>query len=150
MQSTRINMNNTHDCKKELNEADLRATPARIAVMRLLEKTETPVDIAMIQQYLAQKQIETDPATVFRIINMFTQKGLVKQISFNEGKFRYELANKPEHHHLVCNTCGNIESFSDCAIPALEKDIKNKKKFLVQSHSLEFYGLCKVCQKKQN
>jgi Fe2+ or Zn2+ uptake regulation protein len=139
-----------HDCKIELNDVALRATPARIAVMQLLEKTTTPVDAQMIKDYLDEAKIATDPATVFRIMGMFMEKGLVKQVSFNEGKFRYELASKPDHHHLVCNNCGKIEDFSDCAIPELESDIKKKKGFKVESHALEFYGLCTKCQKQSN
>jgi Fur family ferric uptake transcriptional regulator len=142
-----INVSIHHDCKEELNEAELRATPARMAVMKLLETTDTPVDVQMIIDYLDKKNIKTDPATAFRIVNMFLAKGIVKQISFNEGKFRYELSSKADHHHLVCESCGNIEDISDCAIPDLEKDIKKKKEFLVKRHSLEFFGLCKDCQK---
>lgn len=136
-----------HDCKEELNEAELRATPARIAVMKLLENTDAPVDVSMIIDYLDKQHIKTDPATAFRIVNMFLEKGLIKQISFNEGKFRYELAAKEEHHHLICDNCGRIEDISDCAIPELEKDIKKKKGFLVKRHALEFFGLCSNCQK---
>jgi len=137
----------SHDCKAELNNVTLRATPARIAIMQLLEETEAPIDVQMVIGHLAKSKIETDPATVFRIMNMFTEKGLVKQISFNEGKFRYELANKIDHHHLICEYCGKIEDISGCAIPALEKDISKKKGFIVKRHALEFYGMCNSCQK---
>jgi Fur family ferric uptake transcriptional regulator len=82
-------------------------------------------------------------------MNMFMDKGLVRQISFNEGKFRYELSNKPDHHHLICNQCAAIEDFSDCAIPELEEDIRSKKGFQVQSHALEFYGICSKCRAKK-
>lgn len=139
-----------HDCKIELNEASLRATPARIAVMKFLEDTNTPVDVQMIKDYLARQNISTDAATVFRIINIFTEKGITKQISFNEGKFRYELASHEDHHHLICKNCDKIEDFSDCAIPALEKNIQKKNKFHVLSHALEFYGLCRNCLAKSN
>ena len=139
-----------HNCKEELNDAELRATPARMAVMKLLEETKAPVDIQTVKEYLDRENITTDPATVFRIMNMFTEKGITKQISFNEGKFRYELASKPDHHHLVCSNCGGVESFSDCNIPALEKDILEKKGFAVKTHSLEFYGLCSKCQRSKN
>lgn len=145
---TTANIN--HDCKDELNQAELRATPARIAVMKLLETAQAPVDVNMIMDYLEGKRIKTDPATVFRIINSFTQKGITKQISFNEGKARYELSAKEDHHHLICEGCGSIEDISDCAIPELEKDIQKKKGFQVKSHSLEFYGICASCQKRQN
>lgn len=136
-----------HNCKTELNDADLRATPARVAVMKLLETTDAPVDVATIIDYLTQQDIKTDPATAFRIINMFTEKGLVKQISFHEGKLRYELSNKADHHHLICEQCGKIEEISDCAIPGLEKDIQKKKGFIVKRHALEFFGICAHCQR---
>lgn len=135
-----------HSCEDELREVELKVTPARIGILAALEETDEPVDVSSLLQYLKSHHIKADKATVFRIINFLTEKGISKQISFNEGKFRYELANKPEHHHLVCTNCGSVESFSDCAIPALEKDIKRKKKFLVKSHALEFFGVCKDCQ----
>jgi len=78
---------------------------------------------------------------------MFTEKGLLKPIQLNEGKYRYELASISDHHHLVCESCGNIEDISDCSIDLLEKDIETKKEFKVTSHSLEFFGICANCQK---
>lgn len=135
-----------HDCKDELNVFNLRATPARLALMMLLESSDKPLDTSTMIAYLEKKDIAADPATVFRIINMFTDRGLTRQISFNEGKSRYELASKEEHHHLICKKCGDVKDISDCNIKALEKDIKKKKNFLVTSHSLEFFGICNNCQ----
>lgn len=138
-----------HNCSDELREVSLKVTPARIAVLQLLENSTTPLDVASIITVLKEKQIDIDPATAFRIINTFTQKGIAKQIQLNEGKFRYELSNKADHHHLICESCGRIEDISDCSIPQLEKEIQKKKQFLVKSHSLEFFGVCASCQEKE-
>lgn len=142
-----VQMKNEHDCKDELNEVELRATPARMALMQLLETTDRPVDVQTMIDFLEKKGIKADPATVFRIVNMFTEKGLTKQIQLQEGKARYELAAQADHHHLVCTKCGDIQDISDCNIGALEKDIEKKKGFSVVSHSLEFFGICKSCQR---
>ncbi|MBI2074622.1 MAG: transcriptional repressor, partial [Candidatus Levybacteria bacterium] len=91
-------------------------------------------------------KIKVDKVTVFRIINALFEKGIVKSVQLNEGKLRYEHSAKADHHHLVCEKCGNIEDISDCNIEALEKDIEKKKKFKVKSHSLEFFGICNLCQ----
>jgi len=136
-----------HNCKIELRQADLKATPTRLAVLSLLEKTNRPVDVGSIIDYLKENSIKADPATVFRIVNLFTEKGLTRQIHLNEGKFRYEPSSKEDHHHLICNTCGSIEDISDCSIDVLVKEINKKKKFLVKNHSLEFFGVCKQCQR---
>ncbi len=135
-----------HDCKTELRDVDLKATPARLALLSLLETTEEPLDIAMILAALKAQGIDVDQATVFRIINLLTEKGIVKQVQLREGKFRYEHAARGEHHHLYCERCGAIEDISDCNIESLEKEIGEKKQFLVKSHSLEFFGVCQQCQ----
>lgn len=136
-----------HNCREELREVSLKATPTRLAVLEFLEKTKHPVDVSIILGYLQEKQIDADPATVFRIINLFTQKGLTKQIQLNESKFRYERTSLDDHHHLVCESCGNVEDISDSVVPILEETIQKEKKFLVKRHSLEFFGTCKNCQK---
>lgn len=136
-----------HDCKKELREMDLRATPARVAVMQLLEKTKSPVDISMVIDHLKKEAIATDDATVFRIMHMFTDKGITNPIQFQEGKARYELASKEDHHHLICEKCGSVEDIEDTVIPTLEKHIEIEHRFLVKRHSLEFFGVCDNCQK---
>jgi len=121
-----VNAKIQHDCKVELNEVALRATPARMALMTLLEASDKPLDVQTMIEYLDKKNIKTDPATVFRIVNMFTDKGLLKPIQLQEGKFRYELLAKAEHHHLVCTRCGQIEDMSDCNIDVLENHIEKK------------------------
>lgn len=141
-----MHLKRSHDCKEELRNADLKATPARLAILALLERTEKPLPVASIHAYLQEREIAADQATVFRILNAFTEKGITKQVQFHEGKFRYELAGK-EHHHLICDSCGEIEDIADCNIEQLEREISNKKDFLVKRHSLEFFGLCKNCQR---
>lgn len=135
-----------YDCKRELGKVDLRATPARIAILKFLEKTRQPVDVNTVFGEINSEGVKTDPATVFRIVNKLMEKGLVIQIQFQDKKARYELAKRGHHHHLVCENCGKIEDVSTQAIPALEKEIQQKHSFLVKRHSLEFFGLCVDCQ----
>ena len=141
-----MQMISIHDCKEELKNINLKATPARLAVLNILEKSDTPLDISHIFSLLNKKGLKTDFATIFRTMNSFTEKGLTKQINLNEGKARYEISRNDNHHHLICQNCVSIEDISDCPIDALEKEIQEKKKFIIKTHSLEFFGLCKNCQ----
>jgi Fur family ferric uptake transcriptional regulator len=136
-----------HDCKDELQEVSLKATPARIAVMKYLETTDHPVDVNSILDYLKQKNVDADPATIFRMMHDFLQKGITKQIQFQEGKARYELSNKNHHHHLICTNCGKVEEVEGDFLKQMEEEIYKDKKFRVKDHSLEFFGLCEDCQK---
>ncbi len=132
--------------KLNLQTKGLRNTKGRSDVLKVLEDEKVPVDVSHIQQHLDEKAVRVDPATVYRILDAFYKNGIVQRFDFQEGKFRYEIASKQDHHHLICESCGSIEDISDCNIKELEKEIGKKKGFLVKRHSLEFFGLCKDCQ----
>ena len=133
-----------HDCKDELKKADLKVTPARIAVMKYLESVKNPTDVDSIIEAV-EKEVNVDPATIYRIINTFFEKGIIERIEFGEGKYRYEVAGH-HHHHLICTNCRKIEDVEGDYINEIETEIRGKKGFLVKSHSLEFFGLCRNCQ----
>lgn len=136
-----------HDCKMELREADLKATPTRLAALKILESTDKPLDVATIKLELEKNGFDTDPATIFRMMNSFSDKGIVREVNLQESKLRYEHSTKEDHHHLLCENCGFIEDISDCNIDIWQKELREKKGFFVKHHSLEFFGLCKNCQK---
>ncbi len=135
-----------HDCKIELREVDLKATPARLAALKVLESSDKPLDVATIKSILKKNGIDTDPATIFRMMNSFLSKGIVKGVNLKESKQRYEYSARKEHHHLLCDNCGLIEDISDCNINTWKKELMRKKGFIVKHHSLEFFGLCRKCQ----
>jgi Fe2+ or Zn2+ uptake regulation protein len=137
----------THDCEEELRNMHLKVTPARLGVLSILESATIPLDVSAIQTYLSKNNITVDKVTVFRILHIFTEKGLTKSIQLHEGKFRYEYADNAKHHHFICENCGIIENIADCNIAELEKEIQQTKGLLIKRHSLEFFGLCPNCQK---
>ena len=128
--------------QKILQEKGLKTTTARVAVLNLLEKQNNPTDVFTIVENLND---QADQATIYRILEVLTEKGIVNRLEFGEGKYRYEL-QKDDHHHLICTNCGNISDIEDKYMDRIEAEIKKDKGFLVKSHSLEFFGLCKNCQ----
>lgn len=127
-----------------LTDANLKATNARKVALHFFEKEHRPIDAEEILSHLREHDLDTDRATVYRILDIFFKKGIINRFEFQEGKFRYELKGE-DHHHLICERCGKIEDISDCNIIDLEKDIKRKKGFQVKRHALEFYGTCQSC-----
>lgn len=126
-------------------QSGLRNTKTRLQVLELLFAHKRPLDATEIFDLLRKQNCIVDQVTIYRILEVFSQKGLVERLQLQEGKFRYELAGE-EHHHLICSECGKIEDISDCGLDQMEKTIKRKKGFLVRRHSLEFFGICSICQ----
>jgi len=126
----------------------LKNTKARENLIHLFRFQKKPIDATRVSSLFAEKGLRVDQATIYRALNTFSEKGVVKEVYFNDGVVRYELAGKPEHHHIVCLNCGKVEDILDCSVEKIEKHIEKKKNFTVISHSLEFFGLCPKCKSK--
>jgi len=90
-------------------------------------------------------KVRANKTTIYREIASFVSSGIVKEIDFGDGVKRYESSRRNHHHHLICNSCKKVD---DIAIDEdyLLKGIGRNTGFRIQSHSLEFFGLCANCQ----
>ena len=89
---------------------------------------------------------KVDLASVYRFLKLFVKNGAIRDIDFGDGKKRYELMEKQNHHHhLICDNCGRVEDVK-MKEDNLLKNISVKSKFIIKQHKLEFIGLCTNCQ----
>ncbi len=79
--------------------------------------------------------------TVYRTLDLLSEIGAVRRLELGDGP-RYELA-EDHHHHLVCESCGDVREFEECP---LELGRLGDVGFEVSSHSVEIYGRCAVCR----
>jgi Fur family transcriptional regulator, ferric uptake regulator len=128
--------------KDDLSQSGIKLTKPRLALLSLLEKEGKPLDAAELSFMLKGR---ADQATVYRILDLLTNKGIILRLEFGEGKYRYEL-KKNHHHHLICQNCDSIEDVEGEYLISLEAQLRKKSGFFVKSHSLEFFGVCKRCQ----
>jgi Fe2+ or Zn2+ uptake regulation protein len=133
--------------KNLLNNLGLKATPGRIRLLALLQKTTTPLTIQDMLKGLSQSM---DQATLYRNLEALTAANLVRQLEFKKGKAYYELSDRHDHHHIVCRDCGQIEDFVGCDFDKLAaKALKQSRKFsAIKEHSFEMFGICDSCTVK--
>jgi hypothetical protein len=63
------------------------------------------------------------------------------------GLKRYELLQEGHHHHVICSKCRKVQDVVlKVDLDAEEHKIQKDTGFKIQSHSLEFFGLCTDCQ----
>jgi Fur family transcriptional regulator, ferric uptake regulator len=92
-----------------------------------------------------------DQATVYRALDLFTELGLVNKLKLGGRSAKYELAGRSgdHHHHLQCERCGGLACVPlDCErlVTQMISAIETSHSFKVNSHSLEFFGLCRTCR----
>lgn len=132
-----------------LRSLGFKATPARLKILNVLKNNHLPISAAQILKQVGGK---ADQATIYRSLESFVDKNLVKRVILNNDRAYYELAreNHDHHHHLVCQECNIIEDVKICSIKNIESGILEKSKNFsaIKSHSLEFFGLCTGCSDK--
>jgi Fur family ferric uptake transcriptional regulator len=134
-------------CEALLQEYGYRLTPGRIALLMFLKKAIKPLSAGDIQKKLGHKM---DKVTVYRALEDFAISKIVAKINLQDTATYYEFLHEDHHHHhIVCEKCGKIEDIENCNQTNLQKEIlKHSKSFTtINSHSLEFFGVCKACSK---
>lgn len=127
-----------------LRDSGYRATLARIAILKVLIKAGQPLKMIELKNKLERK---IDPATIYRTLESFFDKRLVRKVRFNDRSTRYEiLLGVNHHHHVICQRCGKLEGIDICDEKLEKKALSQSKLFgKIKSHSVEFFGLCKKC-----
>lgn len=131
--------------KTLLHNAGYKATPGRLALLEVLQKSKRPLSIQSIMRKLKGKKI--DQVTLYRNLDALEKAKLVRKVDLRHGHADYELAGKDHHHHLSCLGCGEVRDFGGWDLkPIIRKVLRSNPDFdSISEHSLEFFGLCKDC-----
>lgn len=138
-----------------LKKKGYRQTKPRELVLRVLDEAEVSLSPYDIVDYVKNKGEKADVVSVYRILQAFEENGLVHKV-ISSGKYRKcHLSEDMEHHdhsahchhNLVCKSCGLIEEINCQGMNLIEQVVTSSSMFKIESHALEFYGLCKNCQK---
>ncbi len=128
-----------------LHTAGLRATPGRIQLLALLQKEPNPLTVYEIEKKL---NYSMNQVTVYRALDTFHTAKIVRRVNLEHDHAHFELAiGREHHHHAVCRKCGHIENLEVPHASKPEREaLKRAKTFsVVDSYSLEFFGVCKKC-----
>ncbi len=115
-----------------------KATPQRTAVLRALAEEQH-----QSLEEIRGRCLEVGLVTVYRTLSLLVELGIVRRLDLGDGA-RYELA-EDHHHHMICESCGDISEFEECPLDPERLPPENAD-FEVRSHSLEVYGRCGACR----
>lgn len=130
-----------------LRKSGYKATAARVAILEYFKKNPRPLSAQHIVDNIGK---DIDQATIYRTIKSLKEKNIIRQVDLRHNHAHYEFADLTEHHHLICTQCGKVEDVHHCDIENMRTIVLKQSKYFgaIQQHSLEFYGVCKACAKK--
>ena len=126
---------------------NLRLTPTRESVLRLLWQSHRPMGAYQLQDQLAKlsgKPIA--PPTIYRAVEFLVKVGLIHRIASLNA---YIGCPFPTSDHsnlfLICTNCGSAAEVAHNSINDLLISASEKANFTLQEQSLELFGLCPNC-----
>ncbi|MCL2625991.1 MAG: transcriptional repressor [Cystobacterineae bacterium] len=146
--------------REALRRAGLRATLARLAVLKVLMDTRSPVSHAEL--VTALEGCEFDRATLYRNLMDLTEAGLLERIDLGDHIWRFELrvleGEKPQgrrrekvqerkgnsHPHFACTDCGQVSCLPEVTFKA-RAAFKVPKALSEQRVSVQIRGQCDDC-----
>jgi Fur family ferric uptake transcriptional regulator len=87
-------------------------------------------------------------ATVYRSLEALKLEGVVQVRTLANGESLYSCSQE-DRHHLTCLQCGNSIPIHQCPVHELETQLQESHNFKIFYHTLEFFGLCRICSLNQ-
>jgi Fur family ferric uptake transcriptional regulator len=119
-----------------------RRTVPRAAVVeaiRVAPHALTPPEILVAAK---RRYPQVGIATVYRAIHSLIRSGEVAEVNLpGETSSRYEIAEKPHHHHFRCRRCSRLFDLPGC-VP-LNGLLPSG--FTMTRHAIVLYGFCAQC-----
>lgn len=140
---------------KRLKEKGYRITLPRRRVVELLSRVERPLTPFEIKDQLAESGEPVDLVSVYRILECLDQNQLLHRIWSSGRVLKCDLDEERGcslkqhdhcHHSVVCRGCGRVEEVHCPDITPLQTKIAHEAGYLIESHYLEFSGLCPLCR----
>jgi Fur family ferric uptake transcriptional regulator len=137
-------MKKASDLEKIIKDSNLKSTKNRVEVLSFLKKEHKPLTAEEIS-----KKLKINIVTIYRVLEKLVSKGIIYQTDFRKGKSFFEFQDKDHHHHhIVCSECNHREAVNYCLDKKDFKNIISNSGFQkMNGHILEFFGVCKKCDK---
>jgi Fur family transcriptional regulator, ferric uptake regulator len=127
-----------------LKRLKLKVTSRRLAVLEIMASESVFLSAEQIWKKARGRVNNAGLPTVYRILEELVEGGVVARVHGNRQLYYY-CSNERHHHHFVCVSCGKVEDVDACLIDVLEREVSERIKGTLLSHTIELGGLCQRC-----
>ncbi len=125
-----------------LKEQGLKVTPQRKVILQVLRTMKNHPTAEMIIREVTLKEPDISTATVYKTLDIFVRKGIIRKIKTDSDIMRYDPFTD-RHHHLYNHDTNEIIDYQDNELNnMLESYFRNKNipGFQVKDFHLEIIG----------
>lgn len=131
-----------------LSQLTAKLSPRQEQLLETLRRAEGELSGQDLHARLRSSARPMGLATVYRHLRLLQQWGLVRCRHLPSGEALFAPTER-DQHHLTCVDCGSTLELAQCPVHHLALPSEELNGFLPLFHTLEFYGLCPACQRRQ-
>ena len=140
-----------HQCNYEdlLTAADLETTDNRMRVLEVVGNNSFPLSAGDIFETLARSG-SINRVTVYRILDLLVDHGVVERISTGGRAFYYGLAPNDFHQphpHFYCTSCGQMDCLNPESMTVETEPLWKTFPGRIDKVEIRVDGVCKNCLK---
>lgn len=129
-------------------EKGFKLTPQRLAILKFLDGNTGHPSAEDIYTSIKKIYPTVSFATVYNTLQALGDKGEILEVTIDPQKRHYDPNPKP-HHHIICLECNKIGDIFEDYSEALRLPNSIVEEFKPVGSHINFYGICRECQKKQ-
>jgi Fur family transcriptional regulator, ferric uptake regulator len=150
------------DAVSRLRSAGERVTPARYAVLRVVDAADL-ADEHLTAEQIGARVAEVEPsvhrATVYRTLTSLAETGVLSHVHLGGSATVYHLAEppladehtghphaQPAHAHVQCHECGRVLDVPPEMFAGLAQRLEEDLGFVLDTGHAALLGICRDCR----
>ena len=134
---------------KLLETSGLEPTDNRLKVFEVIGNNTSPLNAQEIFTALNRTE-NINRVTVYRILNLLEENGLIERIASGDRSHRYGMAPNAHHRphaHFFCRQCKNMECLNPESLQIDMALLERTFPGTIESTQIRIDGVCKMCMK---
>ena len=130
-----------------LKSRRIQDTPHRLAVLEAVAGSPRPLTAMEVLDWV-RRRADVNKVTVYRILDLFVEKGLVERMSAGDRSFRYGLSpdlHDHPHAHFYCRQCGTMKCLDLDELPLNLRPIELRLGGVIEKVEVRLDGTCPDC-----
>jgi len=140
-------MSDSCDFFQWLLQQGLRPTAVRLAVLGILRDSERALKAQEILEAIRLRR-RVNKVTVYRILEDFVQRGVIRRLALEGRVSHYELAceHRPPHPHFQCRSCREIQCLEPVPLLRMWAELQGPVGNQAEHIDIRVDGLCHKCR----
>jgi Fur family transcriptional regulator, ferric uptake regulator len=124
---------------------NMKTSSIEHAILELLGQNDSHLKAVDVYQYLHTRFSSVNPSTVYRALERLAHSGKISVSDMGVGAQVFEKVTDGMHHHLVCQSCGRVQTIEHALVGKFFAQVEGEYHFKVETNHLVLFGTCSEC-----